>query len=113
MSKGLMVFTEGKEVIGAKITKAIYTSEKLELSYEFKIENIGYTGSFKATSSDGERWSGEWIDRDQKWKSFTGTADFTCVHNQVRSLFYGTWASTDGAEQGDWSMDVEFPRGYR
>jgi hypothetical protein len=113
MNKGLLVFTEGKEVIGARITKASYSSEKLDISYEFRIEAIGYTGSLKATSSDGERWSGEWTDRDQKWKSVSGTADLTCVHNQARGLFYGTWTTADGKEQGEWTMDVELPRGYR
>jgi hypothetical protein len=113
MSKGLLVFTEGKEVIGARITKATCSPEKLEISYEYNVEHIGYTGSFKATSSDGERFSGEWTDRDQKWKSFSGTADLTCVHNHVRGLFYGTWASADGKEQGDWTMDVELLRGFR
>jgi len=113
MSKGLLVFTEGKEVIGARINKASCTKEKLDISYEYKIDNVGYFGSFKATSTDGERWSGEWTDRDQKWKSFSGTADLICVHNHIRGLFYGTWASSDGKETGEWTMDIELLRGFR
>jgi hypothetical protein len=113
MSKGLMVFTEGKEVFGARITKVTLSSDTLELGYEYRIEHNGYTGSFKATSSDGERWSGEWTDRDQKWKSLTGPADLHFVHNQSRGLFYGTWSSADGKAQGDWTLDVELPRGFK
>lgn len=113
MSKGLMVFTEGREVIGARVTKVHLTPGTLELGYEYRIENIGYTGAFKATSSDNERWSGEWSDRDQKWKSFAGPADLTLVHNQSRCLFYGTWTSADGKDKGDWTLDVELPRGFK
>jgi hypothetical protein len=113
MGKGLFVFTEGKEVVGGKITKANITADTLEVAYEYKIENIGYTGVFKATSSDGERWSGGWTDRNQKWKSFSGEASVTSVKNQSRCLFYGTWEATNPAGDGEWTMDIELPRVYR
>ena len=113
MSKGLLVFTEGKEVIGARISKVDFASDELEISYDYKVDNIGYTGTIKATSVDGATWSGEWTDKDQRWKASSGKLEMSGVKAQNRGMFYGTWGHNDRATDEEFSFSVEFPRSYR
>lgn len=113
MSKGLLVFTEGREVFGARITKVSLDSDTLEIVYDYKQDNVGFTGVLKATSTDGAEWSGEWTDKNQKWKSTTGKVAFAGVKAQGQGLFHGTWGNDDRAEGEEMTFSVELPRSYR
>ena len=113
MSKGLLVFTEGKEVIGARVSKVNFTSDAIEIYYDYKADNVIYTGILKATSRDGVTWSGEWTDKDQRWKATSGKLEMTGGKVQDRGVFYGTWGNNDQATGEELSFSIEFPRGYR
>jgi hypothetical protein len=113
MSKGLLVFTEGKEVIGARISKVVLASDELELAYDYKVDNVGYTGTIKATSTDGASWAGEWTDKDQRWKASSGKLEMSGVKAQNRAMFHGTWGHNERADGEEFSFSVELPRSYR
>ncbi len=113
MSKGLLVFTEGKDVIGATISKITFASDELEISYDYRRDNVGYTGTIKATSTDGAQWAGEWTDKDARWMSSSGKVLMTGVKSQGRGMFHGTWGNNDRAEDEEFAFSVELPRSYR
>ena len=113
MSKGLLVFTEGKDVFGARVSKVTFSSDELEISYDYKVDNVGYTGTLKASSRDGVTWSGEWTDKDQRWKATSGKLEMVGGKVQNRGAFHGTWGNNDEATGEEFSFSVEFPRSYR
>jgi hypothetical protein len=113
MSKGLMVFTEGKDAVGGRVNRVTMNGDVLEVSYDYTMDNMIYSGVLRVKRAGDDVWTGEWKDRDQRQKTFAGTAELTGVKNASRALFYGAWEATEPRGSGEWTMDIEMPRGFR
>ncbi len=113
MSRGLMMFTEGGDTLAGRITKYKRDEGELEIAYQYKLEGNDFIGSFKATSENGNLWTGEWSQRNQRWQSTSGSAELVLLEDKERCFLYGTWGDPIEGEKGRWTLEIELPRSYR